>query len=307
MSLNTDSLPIDAKLLHTPSLEEISTTLSEGLKSNFREVTVEVIDCPDLRNEPYHLASKGLNGSPVLIEIGGPPFLLPLVDRTKLYDLKEISKKVLSSSSEIFSIGAGAGYHPFLSQNCEGIFNMKINEDNSTNESSSYFVTKKSKEECNLIRVPHDETRLALLANIFASEGKDGKVVRVHCKQRIGSDDFIASIRKTLAQKYADKTVGLGGVFLLKKGKAKQHVMSDFSKTPITTDEQLHAWMNYYEMPAILINLGTLVTNDANLDLRLQHFHSFSKSSWGGHYHIDTTPDIVEYEGFQCWRKSCSS
>lgn len=62
---------------------------------------------------------EGLSGSPALIEIGGPPYLLPLVDRTKLYDLREISKKVLSSSSEIFSIGAGAGYHPFLSQNCE--------------------------------------------------------------------------------------------------------------------------------------------------------------------------------------------
>lgn len=98
--------------------------------------------------------------------------------------------------------------------------------------------------------------------------------------------------------------------------------MSDFSTTPICTEEQLHAWMNYYEMPATLINLGTLVTNDAvnfyefsfhslpfyflsfligfcqDLDLRLQHFHSFSKGAWGGHYHIDTTPEIAEYEGF---------
>lgn len=39
--------------------------------------------------------------------------------------------------------------------------------------------------------------------------------------------------------------------------------MSDFSKTPICTEEELQAWMNYYEMPATLINLGTLVTNDA--------------------------------------------
>lgn len=60
---------------------------------------------------------------------------------------------------------------------------------------------------------------------------------------------------------------GLGGVFLLKQGKAKQHVMSDFSKTPICTDEELHSWMNYYEMPATLINLGTLVTNDAVIRL----------------------------------------
>lgn len=100
-----------------------------------------MIECPDLQSAPFHLACKGnaksflqktitstllyftinigLNGSPTIVEIGGPPFLLPVVDRTKLYDLREISKKVLTSSKEIFSIGAGAGYHPFLNQNCE--------------------------------------------------------------------------------------------------------------------------------------------------------------------------------------------
>lgn len=57
---------------------------------------------------------------------------------------------------------------------------MKISENNSTNGSSSYFVTKKSSEECNLIPVPADETRLALLANIFMSEGKSGQVRQVH-------------------------------------------------------------------------------------------------------------------------------
>lgn len=41
------------------------------------------------------------------------------------------------------------------------------------------------------------------------------KVVRVHCKQRIGSDDFITSIRKTLARKYADKTVGMIKISLI--------------------------------------------------------------------------------------------
>lgn len=57
---------------------------------------------------------------------------------------------------------------------------MKIKEDNSTVGSSSYFVTKKSSEECNLIPVPHDETRLALLANIFMCEGKPGQVRKVY-------------------------------------------------------------------------------------------------------------------------------
>lgn len=63
---------------------------------------------------------------------------------------------------------------------------MKIKEDSSTNGSESYFVTKKSSEECNLIPVPHDETRLALLANIFMCEGKSGQV-RIKLKQKENS------------------------------------------------------------------------------------------------------------------------
>lgn len=91
---------------------------------------------------------------------------------------------------------------------------------------------------------------------------------------------------------------GLGGVFLLKNGAARQHVMRDFSKTPIHTDDELNNWLKFYEMPGTLITLGTLITDDAGLDLRLQHFHSFSTGNWGGHYHDDTTPDMVEYEAY---------
>lgn len=91
---------------------------------------------------------------------------------------------------------------------------------------------------------------------------------------------------------------GLGGVFLLKNGKAHQHVMRDFSKTPIHTDEEVNQWLKFYEMPGTLIALGTLVTAETDLDLRLQHFHSFSTGKWGGHYHYDTTPDTIEYEAY---------
>lgn len=72
-----------------------------------------------IRNDQFYGNEKlGLSGSATLCEIGGPPYLLPLVDRTKLYDLRDISRKLLKSG-EIFSIGAGAGYHPFLNENCE--------------------------------------------------------------------------------------------------------------------------------------------------------------------------------------------
>lgn len=92
--------------------------------------------------------------------------------------------------------------------------------------------------------------------------------------------------------------LGVGGVFILKNGCAHQHVMRDFSKTPIHTDEEVNQWLKFYNMPGILIAVGTFVSDEMDLDLRVQHFHSFSKSNWGGHYHYDTTPDIVEYEAY---------
>lgn len=91
---------------------------------------------------------------------------------------------------------------------------------------------------------------------------------------------------------------GIGGIFLLKNGKVHQHVMRDFSKTPIHTEEDVNNWLKFYEMPAELVAFGTFVTGEFGLDLRLTHFHSISQSNWGGHYHYDTTPDTVEYEAY---------
>lgn len=101
---------------------------------------MEVVDCPNLKEAPYHLASEGtrnkdpllnilklnililgLSGSTSIVDIGGPPFLLPLVDRTKIYDLKTIAQKVQPPSTDILAIGAGAGYYPLLNTNCEVI------------------------------------------------------------------------------------------------------------------------------------------------------------------------------------------
>lgn len=54
----------------------------------------------------------------MLLEIGGPPYLLPLVDRSKLYNLKEIVQKVLPGSTQL-TVGAGAGPYQLINSNCE--------------------------------------------------------------------------------------------------------------------------------------------------------------------------------------------
>lgn len=96
-----------------------NTVLSTGLASNFRNVTVEVVDCPDLRQPPFHLAAEGISGSTAIVDIGGPPYLLPTVDRTKVYDLREIGQRIQPENTDILAIGAGAGYYPMLNSNCE--------------------------------------------------------------------------------------------------------------------------------------------------------------------------------------------
>jgi len=297
-ALNVNDLLFEEKLLHIPPLEELVDVLSNGLKSNFDEVTVAVVDAPNLTEAPYHLAGQGLCGSPTILEVGGPPYLLPLVDRSKLYDLVPLCQKILPNAHEILTVGAGAGPHPLINSNCEGILNLKINQDGTVISESHLARVTAGDEQCELQKIPNTETKCALLANLFLSEGKPGQVLRVNCKRRTGADNFITSIRETLAQHYTDKIVGLGGVFLIKNGKAHQHVMRDFSKTPIHTEDELNTWLKFYDMPGTLIALGTLITAEADLDLRLQHFHSFSKSNWGGHYHYDTTPDTIEYEAY---------
>lgn len=146
--------------------------------------------------------------------------------------------------------------------------------------------------------LPANETRFALLANLFLTEGKPGKVIKVHAKKRIGKNDFIASIRKALEARYTEQLVGgfnishshlvfglylmikfripwsgLGGTFLLKEGKAKQHVMPDFSTTPLTSDDSLNEWLKFYDMSAPLVAVGTLVSSETPVS-----YYDFNKS-----------------------------
>ncbi|CAH2005513.1 unnamed protein product [Acanthoscelides obtectus] len=265
MALDASKLPLEAKPLHVPPLHEIADYLNESLKSNFAEVKCEVVDCPDLTKDPFYLASPGICGNPKIVDIGGPPFLLPEVDRTKVYDLKDIAKRL--NCEPAFMVGAGAGPHPYVGVNCEGIINLAI-ANGKVNQQTRISKVDQNDDKSIQETLPNSETTVALLVNLLISEGKPGKVLKVHTKKRIGGDDFIASIRKSLQKGYKDKVVGLGGVFVLKEGKAKQHVMRDFSKSRIETEEQLNNWLKFYNMSAPLIALGTLMNDDVILSSR---------------------------------------
>ncbi|KAF9411173.1 hypothetical protein HW555_009946 [Spodoptera exigua] len=300
-SVDYTKVPIKEKPLFQPPLQEIADVLSAGLTSTFETVSVSVADTPDLTQSPYNLITPGLTGNAKLVEIGGPPYLLPLVQRNKVYDLAALARHL--NSDPALLAGAGAGPWPHIGVNCEGIINLSIR--NGSVEQGTRIVSiepvgaAKGKSGYLQRRLPNTETRTALLGNYLLSEGKPGKVIKVVAKKRIGPSNFITAIRETLKNHYGDdKIVGLGGMFMLRSGKVKFHVMPDFSSSALCTDADVDNWLHFFEMRAPITHVGTLVTGDHGLDLRVQHFHGFSEHGDGGHYHYDTTPDDVHYEGY---------
>lgn len=52
-----------------------------------------------------------------MLDIGGVPYLLPLVNREKIYNLADMCKVLEVEPG--FLLGAGAGPWPYLGVNCE--------------------------------------------------------------------------------------------------------------------------------------------------------------------------------------------
>ena len=51
-------MPVEFKNIPPPCLDEIRMVLEAGLKKNYEEAAVEIVDCPDLTQEPFKLAAK---------------------------------------------------------------------------------------------------------------------------------------------------------------------------------------------------------------------------------------------------------
>jgi len=70
--------------------------------------------------------TAGLCGSPRLVDVGGVPYLVPLANREKLYDLTEVAG--LAELPGAFMIGAGAGSSRVAGVNCEVSFHGNSRE-----------------------------------------------------------------------------------------------------------------------------------------------------------------------------------
>lgn len=273
----------------------VQKVLDDGLKKNFSNASVSVVDCPDLTQKPFMLASPGLCGNARLADVGGPGFLLPLPQKDKKFSYSQIAESVELPGA--FMIGAGAGPCHIVGVNSELIKNVKMDGKGGVTNINSH-IAKVNPQDGGCILETIDKPEFSLMGNFLCSDGQPGKVLEVKASCRTGEENLMSCLRKALQARYGEKPVALGGVFLVEKGKANLHIMPEFSDTALDSQEKVNSWLKFYEMDAILVCVGELVSHDPGYDLRVEHFHCFSDHGQGGHYHFDVTPKDVEYRGY---------
>ncbi|KAM5344073.1 hypothetical protein ACJ41O_012610 [Fusarium nematophilum] len=297
--------------LSPPSLDEVAEALALALPSNYLASSAAVVDCPDLRNAPFNLAFEGLTGSETAADIGGQPNLFPQPRPDKQYSLVDCAKLMGMSPEQGSILGAGAGpahVHGMPSElaphmSWQGGFD-KLN-----NLTRSARLTAKPGQEPIVGCPASDSTDCALMMNLYGSLGRPGPVVKVTAQGRKGDvASFTDFMRHALREAYGeDRQVCLGGVFIMKRGKARYHVMPPFPpqhELPFKSQAALDGWLSYHDFDGPMVCLAVFHSADPEkLGVRLEHTHCFSnEKDEGGHYHYDLSGDDesfeAEYEGY---------
>jgi len=297
--------------LSPPSLEELASVLQPALEANYAQASVSVVDCPDLSQSPFHLAGEGLSGNECTADIGGQPNLFPRPLLEKKYPLLECAKAMNLSPEKGMLIGAGAGPFHVIGQNSELAPNLswKVSFDDVNNRSHYTKVIRdtsgKPEASCQL----SPSTDCALMMNLFGSSGETGPVLKITTRSRKGDGKSLTEhIRNTIHEAYGDdRQISMGGVFLIKRGKANFHVMPDFppADEPFKDRKAVEDWLTFHHFSAPIVCLTVFDSADPEkLGLRMEHTHCFSiDKDEGGHYHYDLSAgedgaEEVEYEAY---------
>ncbi|KAJ6081568.1 hypothetical protein N7499_006442 [Penicillium canescens] len=299
-----------------PALEELAAIIERSLLCNFATASASVVQCPDLRHAPFNLVGSGLSGNTRIADIGGQQHLFPQPVLDAKYSMLSLAKDMEMSPAKGFILGAGAAPFQDIGQNAELAPNMSWEANNDTpdfTDTSSLNVENGTR----VIKISQDNspkceylpsTHCALMINLFGSNGETGPVLKISARTRTGEENFTNCIRNGLRDAYGDsRPVSLGGVFLLKSGNAKFHIMPDFpaeDQLPFRDRQQLEKeWLTYHVFDAPVVCLTVMHSADPDgLGLRMEHTHCFETDGdrKGGHYHYDIQEgcEDVEYEAY---------
>lgn len=302
-----NSWPVRKVDLRAPPLEDLASAISIGLSANFGHSSVQIEQCPDLRLPPYHLAGAGLGGNRRIADVGGQGNLAPVPDLTKKYDIMQVAHLMEMSTEDGFLLGAGAGPFHILGLNSELMPNVAYGKPAGKPSGQMQNLTHYAKiTDSGTVcceGVGHEVTGFGLMANFYGSEGLPGPSLHIKASSRQGNLNFTAVIQKALKDRFGDRLISIGGVFMVKRGKTNLHVMPDFPDGPFRDRKHVGEWLRYFDTDAPIICLSVFHSgDDQGLNLRLEHTHCFSVDGGnrGGHYHndLDETMEEVEYEGW---------
>lgn len=306
--MKTDEYP-----LSPPPLQELVEVLRPALEANYKDSSILVSPCPDLRQSPYHLAARGLSGRECIADIGGQPNLFPEPRLDTKYSMLSCARAMGMSQDRGMILGAGAGPWFHLHTNSELAPNFAWEGAFDDVKNLTWF-TKVSKDDGSAVCDRSDSMDCALMMNLYGSAGLPGEVLKITARGRKGKEEsFTDCVRHALTKTYGkDKTISMGGVFVIKSGRTNYHVMPDFPKKASdsqytwTTAKQLNDWLTYHDFPSTpespIVCLTVFHTADPDkcMGLRMEHTHCFTNdgSNRGGHYHYDLDGEDVEYEAY---------
>ncbi|CAB3397608.1 unnamed protein product [Caenorhabditis bovis] len=276
-----------------PSLDELKNVFQNALLKNFENVSVDVVACPDLSKSPFNQQSSGFGKNLRIAEVGGPGNLFPEFHPDHQFDIREIAKVCDSPSASV--IGPGAGPWPIVGVNNEMVADVNLK----TNKTSTKIAKIDEESPKGYAISIVAEPKFSLMANLALSEADETiDVVHLKVSKRRGTNNLTVCLREGLEAHFGNKLVSMAGVFIIREGKAKLHVMPDFPGCPFENAEHVDKWLRYFEMDAPLVCTTVIHSTDPGHNLRLEHTHCYSEHGDGGHYHYDTTPDTVVYEGW---------
>ena len=286
------------------SLEKISEALQKGLPKNFREVIVSVVDCPNLKD--WDCPAEGMSGNQKITDVGGEPYMHDKKYIGTEFDFKDVAKLIGSEKS--YAFGAGSGAMSCLDGHCG---ELVINDNFITNEHKSVIAMVGKNKEC--IAKDYSASKHGGLGNVFYTDGKQGRVIKVIIKGRSGKQGSLTqAIRTALLENLELKGndhLGLAGIFRVLKGKIKSHIQPDYEdiKHDYYDAKQMKCvkdFLQFYQPVGSEIQCYTVLwTGDptgGSMNLRESsehtHFHSYNDKQEAGHYHCDVTPEEIEYE-----------
>ena len=297
-------LTIEKAQFAKTSLEQISESLKKGLQKNYKLVEISIVDCPNLKQ--WDCPAEGLSGNQKIIDVGGEPYMHDKKLIGAEFDYEEIAKKIGSEKS--YALGAGSGAMSCLGGHCG---ELVINENLITNESRSIIAQVDENQKCKSSK--YTARKHGGLGNIYYSDGKPGKVIKIMIKGRSGKQGSLPQAMRTALKENLstenDNHFAVAGVFRILNGKIKSHVQPDYDtiKHEYYDPKQMKCvkdFLKFYEPIGPHFQCYSILwTGDptgGKLNLRESgehtHFHSYKGTQDAGHYHFDVTPEEIEYE-----------